>query len=142
MKNLKGIGLLLLSNILIFITLSVTFTILSEVVLPAFGIDLRGSIVHQDLLWAFVIGFGGAFISLAFSKQMARAMLDCRQITQPRNHAEGLLYETVQKIANRLTIPTPEVWIYDSPDPNAFATGPSKNNSMIAVSTGPAEQSE
>ena len=136
MKNLKGIGLLLLSNILIFITLSVTFTILSEVVLPAFGIDLRGSIVHQDLLWAFVIGFGGAFISLAFSKQMARAMLDCRQITQPRNHAEGLLYETVQKIANRLTIPTPEVWIYDSPDPNAFATGPSKNNSMIAVSTG------
>ncbi len=136
MKNLKGIGLLLLSNILIFITLSVTFTILSEVVLPAFGIDLRGSIVHQDLLWAFVIGFGGAFISLAFSKQMARAMLDCRQITQPRNHAEGLLYETVQKIANRLTISTPEVWIYDSPDPNAFATGPSKNNSMIAVSTG------
>ena len=136
MKNLKGIGLLLLSNILIFITLSVTFTILSEVVLPAFGIDLRGSIVHQDLLWAFVIGFGGAFISLAFSKQMARAMLDCRQITQPRTHAEGLLYETVQKIANRLTIPTPEVWIYDSPDPNAFATGPSKNNSMIAVSTG------
>ena len=136
MKNLKGIGLLLLSNILIFITLSITFTILSEVVLPAFGIDLRGSIVHQDLLWAFVIGFGGAFISLAFSKQMARAMLDCRQITQPRNHAEMLVYETVQKIANRLGIPTPEVWIYDSPDPNAFATGPSKNNSMVAVSTG------
>ena len=136
MKNLKGIGLLLLSNILIFITLSITFTILSEVVLPAFGIDLRGSIVHQDLLWAFVIGFGGAFISLAFSKQMARAMLDCQQITQPRTHAEMLVYETVRKIANRLGIATPEVWIYDSPDPNAFATGPSKNNSMVAVSTG------
>ena len=136
MKNLKGIGLLLLSNILIFITLSITFTILSEVVLPAFGIDLRGSIVHQDLLWAFVIGFGGAFISLAFSKQMARAMLDCQRITQPRTHAEMLVYETVQKIANRLGISTPEVWIYDSPDPNAFATGPSKNNSMVAVSTG------
>ncbi len=136
MKKLKGIGLLLLSNILIFITLSITFTILSEVVLPAFGIDLRGSIVHQDLLWAFVIGFGGAFISLAFSKQMARAMLDCQRITQPRTHAEMLVYETVQKIANRLGISTPEVWIYDSPDPNAFATGPSKNNSMVAVSTG------
>ncbi len=136
MKKLKGIGLLLLSNVLIFITLSITFTILSEMVLPAFGIDLRGSIVHQDLLWAFVLGFGGAFISLAFSKQMARAMLDCRQITQPRHPAELLVYETVQKIANRLDIKMPEVWVYDSPDPNAFATGPSKNNSMVAVSTG------
>lgn len=136
MTKLKGIGLLLLSNILIFITLSVTFTILSEVVLPAFGIDLRGSLVHQDLLWAFVIGFGGAFISLAFSKRMARAMLDCRQITQPRTHADVFVYETVQKIAHRLGIAAPEVWIYDSPDPNAFATGPSKNNSMVAVSTG------
>ena len=53
MKKLKGIGLLLLSNILIFITLSITFTILMELVLPAFGIDLRGSFVQQDLLWAF-----------------------------------------------------------------------------------------
>ena len=84
MKKLKGIGLLLLSNILIFITLSITFTILSEMVLPAFGIDLSGSFVHQDLLWAFVLGFGGAFLSLAFSKKMARMMLNCRQITQPR----------------------------------------------------------
>ncbi len=136
MKKLKGIGLLLLSNILIFITLSITFTILVEMVLPAFGIDLRGSFMQQDLLWAFVIGFGGAFASLAFSKQMARMMLDCQQITQPRNTAELLVYETVQKIANRLNIKMPEVWLYDSPDPNAFATGPSKNNSMVAVSTG------
>ncbi|MDH3771563.1 MAG: protease HtpX, partial [Nitrospirota bacterium] len=65
MKKLKGIGLLLLANILIFITLSISFTVLSEFVLPAFGIDLRGSIAQQDLLWAFVLGFGGAFISLA-----------------------------------------------------------------------------
>ncbi len=136
MKKLKGIGLLLLSNILIFVTLSITFTILMELVLPAFGIDLRGSFVQQDLLWAFVIGFGGAFISLAFSKQMARMMLDCAQITQPRNAAELLVYETVQKISGRLNVKMPEVWMYDSPDPNAFATGPSKNNSMVAVSTG------
>ena len=72
MKKFKGIGLLLLGNILIFITLSISFTVLSEYVLPAFGIDLRGSLAQQDLLWSFVIGFGGAFISLAFSKQMAR----------------------------------------------------------------------
>ena len=136
MKKFKGIGLLLIGNILIFITLSISFTVLSEFVLPAFGIDLRGSIAQQDLLWSFVIGFGGAFISLAFSKQMARMFIDCTQITQPRTQAEVMLYETVQKISAKLNITMPEVWIYDSPDPNAFATGPSKNNSMVAVSTG------
>jgi len=59
MKRMKGMGLLLLANILIFVTLSISFTILSEFVLPAFGIDLLGSIAHTQLLWAFVIGFGG-----------------------------------------------------------------------------------
>jgi len=136
MKKMKGIGLLLMANILIFITLSITFTLLSEFILPAFGIDLSGSLAHQDLLWAFVIGFGGAFASLAFSKQMARMMLDCQQITRPQTRAEFMVYETVEKIARRLGIATPEVWLYHSPDPNAFATGPSKNNSMVAVSTG------
>ena len=136
MKKLKGIGLLLIANILIFITLSISFTVLSEMILPAFGIDLRGSIAQQDLLWAFVIGFGGAFISLAFSKQMARAFIDCTQITEPRTQAERLVFETVQKISEKLSISMPEVWIYESPDPNAFATGPTKNNSMVAVSTG------
>jgi heat shock protein HtpX len=136
MKRMKGIGLLLFANILIFATLSISFTILLEFVLPAFGIDLRGSIARQDLLWAFVIGFGGAFISLAFSKQMARAMTTCSQITKPKNQAEMVVVETVQKIANHLNIKKPEIWIYDAPDPNAFATGPSRNNSMVAVSTG------
>ena len=136
MKKFKGIGLLLLANILIFITLSISFTVLSEFILPAFGIDLRGSIAQQDLLWAFVIGFGGAFISLAFSKQMARAFIDCTQITEPRTQAERVIYDTVRKISEKLNITMPEVWVYDSPDPNAFATGPSKNNSMVAVSTG------
>ncbi|WP_447965556.1 protease HtpX [Nitrospira sp. Ecomares 2.1] len=136
MKKFKGIGLLLIANILIFITLSISFTVLSEMILPAFGIDLRGSLAQQDLLWAFVIGFGGAFISLAFSKQMARAFIDCTQITEPRSQAERLVYDTVQKISEKLGISMPEVWIYESPDPNAFATGPTKNNSMVAVSTG------
>lgn len=136
MKKLKGIGLLLIANILIFITLSISFTVLSEMILPAFGIDLRGSIAQQDLLWAFVIGFGGAFISLAFSKQMARAFIDCTQIIEPRTQAERLVFDTVQKISEKLSISMPEVWIYESPDPNAFATGPTKNNSMVAVSTG------
>ena len=136
MKSLKGIGLLLLANILIFVTLSITFTVLSEFILPAFGIDIRGSLGQQDLLWAFVFGFGGAFISLAFSKQMAKSMMNCQQITEPRTQAEMLVFDTVQKIAARLNVKTPEVYVYEGEDPNAFATGPSKNNSMVAVSTG------
>ncbi len=136
MKSLKGIGLLLIANVLIFVTLSITFHILVNFVLPALGIDVRGAVNQQDLVWAMVLGFGGAFISLAFSKQMARSMLDCSQITQPRTQAEHVIYGAVQEIARRLTIKMPEVWVYESPDPNAFATGPSKNNSMVAVSTG------
>lgn len=136
MKKLKGIGLLLLANVLIFVTLSISFTILSEFILPAFGVDIRGAIAQQDLLWAFVFGFGGAFISLAFSKQMARMWLNCTQITQPQTQGEKVIFETVQKISEKLGITMPEVWIYESPDPNAFATGPSRNNSMVAFSTG------
>lgn len=136
MKWLKGMTLLLIANVLIFITLSITFNLLVNIVLPAFGIDIRGAVNQQDLVWALVLGFGGAFISLAFSKQMARASLDCHQITQPRTQAEHVIYGAVQEIAQRLRIQMPEVWVYEGEDPNAFATGPSKNNSMVAVSTG------
>lgn len=136
MKWLKGIGLFLIANFLIFITLSFTANLLINTVLPAFGIDVRGVFNQQLLVFSLVIGFGGAFISLAFSKQMARAMLSCQQITQPRSHAEHVIFGSVQEIAQRLHITMPEVWVYDSPDPNAFATGPSKNNAMVAVSTG------
>lgn len=136
MKWMKGMGLLLISNILIMITLSLTVPIVINVILPMFGIDVRGSVDLSTLVWAAMFGFGGAFISLAFSKQMARAMLDCQQITQPRSRAEQVIYGAVQEIAQRLQITMPEVWVYDAPDPNAFATGPSKNNSMVAVSTG------
>jgi len=136
MKWLKGVGLLLIANVLIFVTLSITFHVLVNVVLPVFGIDVRGAVSQEDMVWAFVIGFGGAFLSLAFSKQFARSMLDCYQITQPRSEPEQAIYGAVQDIAQRVHIKMPEVWVYESEDPNAFATGPSKNNSMVAVSRG------
>lgn len=136
MKRLNGIGLLLFSNILIGIVLFVAFQILAHIVLPAFGVDIRGSVNATIILYALVLGFGGAFISLAMSKRIARRMLNCVQITQPRTQAEQVLYGTVQEIAQRLHIKMPEVWVYEAADPNAFATGPSKNNSMVAASTG------
>ena len=131
MKWMKGIVLLLITNILFMVAINV----IVSVVLPVFGITL-GSDYVSLLFMAAIFGFSGAFLSLAFSKQMARAMLNCQQITQPRSHAEQVIYGSVQDIARRLQITMPEVWVYDAPDPNAFATGPSKNNSMVAVSTG------
>ena len=137
MKWIKGIALFLVANFLIYLTLTFTANLLINVVLPAFGIDVRGAFNEQLLVWSLVIGFGGAFISLLFSKQMARAMLsNAQQITSPRSHAEQMIYGSVQDIARRLNITMPEVWVYEAEDPNAFATGPSKNNSMVAVSTG------
>ena len=136
LKKMKGIGLLLVANILISITLYIVFQVLANVVLPAFGIDIRGSVNEYMLLYAGVLGFGGAFISLAFSKQFARAMLDCSQITEPKTRQEEVVFQTVRELAQRLHIQMPEVWLYDAPDPNAFATGPTKNNAMVAVSTG------
>jgi heat shock protein HtpX len=131
MKWIKGIVLLLITNILFMVVIN----LIVSVVLPLFGITLGGDTASL-LLMAGIFGFSGAFLSLAFSKQMARAMLNCQQITQPRSHAEQVIYGSVQDIARRLNITMPEVWVYESPDPNAFATGPSKNNSMVAVSTG------
>ena len=131
MKWIKGIVLLVITNILFMVAINVVVS----VVLPAFGVTL-GSDTASLLMRAAIFGFSGAFLSLAFSKQMARAMLNCEQITQPRTHAEQVIYGSVQQIARRLNISMPEVWVYESPDPNAFATGPSKNNSMVAVSTG------
>lgn len=136
LKKLKGIGLLLVANLLISITLYIVFQVLANVVLPAFGIDIRGSVNEYMLLYAGVLGFGGAFVSLAFSKQFARAMLDCYQVTEPKTRQEEVVFQTVRELAQRLHVQMPEVWIFDAPDPNAFATGPTKNNAMVAVSTG------
>ena len=136
LKKFKGVGLLILSNLLISITLYIVFQVLANVVLPAFGIDLRDSINGSIMVYALVLGFGGAFISLLFSKQMARAMLDCYQVTEPQTRQEEIVFRTVRELADRLRISMPEVWIYQAPDPNAFATGPTKNNAMVAVSTG------
>jgi heat shock protein HtpX len=136
LKKLKGIGLLLVSNFLIVIALGIVYQVLANFILPAFGIDIRGSVNTSLFVYALILGFGGAFISLAFSKQIARMMLNCYQVTEPRTRQEEVVFRTVQELAQRLRVTTPEVWIYEAPDPNAFATGPTKNNAMVAVSTG------
>jgi heat shock protein HtpX len=85
---------------------------------------------------ATVMGFGGSFISLLISKWMAKMSTGAKVIEAPRNSTEAWLLETVRRQSERAGIEMPEVAVFDAPEPNAFATGPSKNNALVAVSTG------
>jgi len=88
------------------------------------------------LLIAFVFGMGGSIISLLMSKSMALRSTGAQVIKEPRTQTERWIYETVKKQAQQAGIGMPDVAIYEAPEPNAFATGASKNNSLVAVSTG------
>lgn len=124
------IGLFLATNLAILIVLGIVMNI----VLPAFGV--QPSQYQSLFVFAAVFGFGGAFISLAMSKWLAKRSVGAHTITQPRNSTEQWLIYTVTAQAKKAGIAMPEVAIYDSPEPNAFATGASKKNSLVAVSTG------
>jgi heat shock protein HtpX len=87
-----------------------------------------------------VVGFSGSIISLLISKWMAKWTTGAQVIDAPRNQTEQWLLETVRRHADRAGIKMPEVAVYDAPEMNAFATGPSKNNSLVAVSTGLLQQ--
>ena len=88
------------------------------------------------LVYSAVIGFTGSIISLLMSKTIAKRSVGAEVITQPHNETEAWLLQTVQNQAAQWNLKIPEVAIYHSPEPNAFATGASKNNSLVAVSTG------
>ncbi len=88
------------------------------------------------LLMAAIFGMGGAFISLALSKWMAKRSTGAKVITEPGNETERWLLQTVRRQADAAGIGMPEVAVYDAPDVNAFATGMMKNNALVAVSTG------
>lgn len=128
---MKRIALFLATNLAIVLVLSVTMRLLGvEPYLNANGLNL-GSL----LIFAAVMGFGGSFISLAISKWMAKRSMGVRVIETPSNSTEFWLFETVRKYSQQAGIKMPEVGIFDSPDVNAFATGMSKNSSLVAVSS-------
>ena len=129
---MKRILLLVLTNLAVVVLLLVTASLLGvDRFLTAQGLNL-GSL----LVFSAIIGFGGAFVSLAMSKWVAKRSTGAQVIVQPRNQAEAWLLETVANQARAAGIAVPEVAVYDSPEPNAFATGPSRNNALVAVSTG------
>jgi heat shock protein HtpX len=130
----KRILLFLATNVAILLVLAVVMRLLGiERLLDeqGVGLDLRAL-----LIYAAVIGFTGAFLSLAMSKFMAKRFTGAQVIEQPRTEAERWLVDTVGRLSRRVGIGMPEVAIYDSPDMNAFATGARRNHALVAVSTG------
>jgi len=132
----KRIALFLATNLAIVFVLSITMRLLGvEPYLNQQGLNLQAL-----LIFAAVMGFGGAFISLAISKWTAKRSVGARVISEPANQVERWLVDTVARQARTAGIRMPEVAIYDSPQVNAFATGMSRNSSLIAVSSGLLQQ--
>jgi len=131
---MKRVFLFLATNIAIMLVLSITLRLLGiERILDEEGVGLD---MGALLAFAAVFGMGGAFISLALSKWTAKRLTGAQVITEPRNAAEAWLVQTVRQHATRAGIGMPEIAVYDSPDPNAFATGMNRNKALIAVSSG------
>lgn len=129
-------------RVLLFVGTNLAVVLLLSIVLQVLGVEQyfynQGLPFNLTglLIFASLLGFGGAFISLMISKWQAVHMMGVRVIKQPANEAEQWLLHTVKRQADRVGLPMPEVAIFDSRDVNAFATGPSKNNALVAVSTG------
>jgi len=126
--------LFLATNAAVLVLISVVFQIFGiEGILAENGVDLN---LKALLVLSATIGFGGSFISLALSKFMAKRSMGVQVIDQPRNSTEQWLLSTVQRQAEEAGIGMPEVGVFNSPEPNAFATGMRRNSALVAVSTG------
>lgn len=131
---MKRIFLFLLTNLAILALLSIMLRLLGvDSILDAQGVDLD---LGKLLVFAAVVGFTGSFVSLAMSKWTAKRMMGVRVLAQPANATEAWLVNTVQKQAQQAGIGMPEVGVFDSPEPNAFATGARRDAALVAVSTG------
>lgn len=129
-------------RILLFLLTNAAVLLLISIIFHVLGL---GDYMHQRgvplsldslLLSSAVIGMSGSFVSLAMSKWMAKKSMGVHVIDRPANQTEAWLVDTIRRQSQRLGIGMPEVGIFNTPEPNAFATGMSKNNSLVAVSTG------
>jgi heat shock protein HtpX len=128
---MKRIVLFVLTNLAVVVVLGIVASLLGvNRYLTANGLNL-GSL----LVFAAIMGFGGAIISLLISKPVAKWSAGVQVIEQPRNADEAWIVETVRKFADKAGIGMPEVGIFEG-EPNAFATGAFKNSALVAVSTG------
>jgi heat shock protein HtpX len=133
-----------MKRILLFVATNLAVMLLLGMVARLLGVDRflyqSGLNLPSLLIFAAIFGMGGSLISLLTSKWIAKRSVGAQVIEQPRTQAERWLVETVQRQAQAAGIGMPEVALYDSPEPNAFATGANRNNALVAVSTGLLEQ--
>lgn len=128
---MKRVFLLIVTNLAVMLVLGLVVSLLGvDRYLTTNGLDLQ-----KLLAFAAVMGFGGSFISLWMSKGIAKMSTGAKVIESPQTQEEMWLLETVHRLAQNAGLPNPEVAVYEG-DPNAFATGPSKSNALVAVSTG------
>jgi heat shock protein HtpX len=130
----KRVVLFLVTNLLVVLTLSIVLSVLGvgRYISPDGGLNV-GALATFCLIW----GMGGAFISLQMSRWMAKRATGIQLVTGQSGQRElDWLYQTVARLTQQANLPMPEVGVYDSPEVNAFATGPSKNRSLVAVSSG------
>ena len=132
---MKRIGMFLLVNLLILTTIGIVTSVLGvNAYMTSSGLDY-----YSLFIFAAIVGFSGSIISLLLSKWMAKKMMNV-QVLNPDSHLnaqESQLVNMVHNLARQAGIQKmPEVGIYPSPEVNAFATGPSRNNSLVAVSQG------
>jgi len=131
---MRTIVFFLATNAAVMLLVSVVFQVLGlQGILAANGVDLN---LQAVLVMAMVIGFSGSIISLFMSKSMAKKSMGVHIIEHPADQTQKWLVNTVYSQADRAGIGRPEVGIFDSADPNAFATGANKNSALVAVSTG------
>ncbi len=129
-----------MKRVLLFLTTNLAIVVVLGTILNLLGLNQflteSGIDPVSLLIFTAVFGMGGSFISLAMSKWIAMRSTGARVIDSPRNSAEQWLVDTVRRQAKGAGIGMPDVAIYDSPDPNAFATGAKRNAALVAVSTG------
>ncbi len=128
------------NRVALFLATNFAILLLVSLIFKLFGLDMQaaryGTNLGSLLVMCAVFGFAGSFISLAMSKWTAKRATGMTVIDQPRNEIEQWLLNTVRRQADKAGIKMPEVGIYEAPEINAFATGMSRNSSLVAVSSG------
>lgn len=129
-----------MKRILLFLATNLAILLVITIIVQIFGLDAylarAGTNLGSLLVLAAIFGFGGSFISLLMSKWIAKRTMGVQVIEQPTTPAEQWLVATVRSHAQAAGVGMPEVGVFQSPAPNAFATGPRRDSALVAVSTG------
>lgn len=136
----KRVLYFVLTNMAVMVVISIVIAVISALT----GMNLYSDDLLSVAIFSGVVGFAGAFISLALSRWSAKKMYNIILIDASKKNQisdkEALVYDIVERLSQQNNITTPEVWVYENTDPNAFATGATKNSSLVAVSSGLLDQ--